>query len=451
MKSENLPAPAEEKLDFKKVLPIFVVVLVSMLGLTVIIPLMPLYAASFGASASAIGLLGAVYPAAQFFGAPFLGRLSDRFGRKPVLLVSQLGSLTGFLLLGAANGLTMLFIARLIEGLSGANISTAQAAISDSTTPKTRTQGLGLIGAAFGIGFVFGPVIAFISLALSRDNFHVPAFVAASFVLISILLTWLWLPETHPAEKRSQAAGQARSPFTFKALKAAFSRPLVGLLLASMFFQQLAFGSFQQILSLFTLNRLGLDASGNAIIFVFVGVLVVAVQGYFIGRWSRKYGEAWLLRAGLALLTLGLILVALTPQQAVPWYSQAAVEAKLSASHSLLGETPPTQNVQIPLPAEANRGVLGLGWLLLAMVPVAFGGGVQQPSVNSLLTRQVEAHEMGGTLGLSAAMLSAANAFAPLLGGILFQYLGAPAPYFTSALITAILWVLIQKPLKQAG
>ena len=146
--------PTREKLDRAKIIPVFIIILIDLLGLTIIIPLMSLYAASFGANASMIGLLGAVYPAAQVVGAPFLGRLSDRYGRKPILIISQLGTLTGFLLLGFAGSIWILFLSRLLDGLSGANIATAQAVISDSTTEKTRTQGLGLIGAAFGMGFV---------------------------------------------------------------------------------------------------------------------------------------------------------------------------------------------------------------------------------------------------------------------------------------------------------
>ncbi len=155
------------------------IVLIDLLGMTIIIPLMPLYAVSFGANAFTIGLLGAVYPMMQFIAAPILGRLSDRYGRKPILLISQLGTLAGFLVLGFANSLWMLFLSRIIDGVSGANISTAQAAIADSTNEKNRTQGLGLLGAAFGVGFVIGPVIAFLSLLASNNNYHVPAFVAA--------------------------------------------------------------------------------------------------------------------------------------------------------------------------------------------------------------------------------------------------------------------------------
>jgi DHA1 family tetracycline resistance protein-like MFS transporter len=166
--------PAEEKLDFKKIFPIFVIVLIDLLGLTVIIPLLPLYATSFGATALTIGFLGAAYPIFQFIGAPVLGRLSDRFGRKPILLISQVGTLIGFLILGFSNTLWLLFLARIVDGISGANISTAQAAISDSTNEKTRTQGLGLLGAAFGLGFVVGPIIAFVSLSVSGNDYRVP-------------------------------------------------------------------------------------------------------------------------------------------------------------------------------------------------------------------------------------------------------------------------------------
>ncbi|MBI3738439.1 MAG: MFS transporter, partial [Chloroflexi bacterium] len=143
-----------EKLDFKRVLPILVIVLVDLMGLSIIVPLLPLFAARFGATPLTIGILQAAYPMMQFIGAPILGRLSDRFGRKPILIFSQLGTLAGFILLGFANTLWLLFASRIIDGLSGANMSTAQAAIADSTTEKTRTQGLGLIGAAFGVGFI---------------------------------------------------------------------------------------------------------------------------------------------------------------------------------------------------------------------------------------------------------------------------------------------------------
>jgi MFS family permease len=434
------PLVADERLDFKKILPIFIIVLIDLLGLTVIIPLMPLYATSFGADPLLIGVLGAAYPVMQFIGAPFLGRLSDRFGRKPILIISQLGTFVGFLILGLANSLWLLFLARIVDGISGANISTAQAAITDSTNEKTRTQGLGLLGAAFGLGFIIGPVIAFLSLAATGNDYRVPAFVAAGFSAISIFLTTFWFHETLPEDKRGEADGTPA--FSFAAMYKALRNPAVGILLVLMFSQQIAFGGFEQLLSLFTLNRLGLNASGNAVIFVFVGVIVVAVQGGFIGPWSRKLGDRRLIYLGLAMLAVGLTLVAITPHQPVPWYSKKALTQELAASGDFrTQENPTTHSLQISLPNDNHNGRVGLAWILLAMVPASIGGGVLQPSINSLITKRVKKDEIGGILGVSASFLSAANAVAPLLGGAIFQALGATWPFLFGGLLMGALWV----------
>jgi DHA1 family tetracycline resistance protein-like MFS transporter len=446
MMEEPLTPPAEDKLDFKRILPIFVIVLVDLLGLTIIIPLLPLYATSFGASPLVIGLLGAAYPIMQFVGAPVLGRLSDRFGRKPVLVISQIGTLIGFLMLGFATTLWMLFLSRIVDGISGANIATAQAAISDSTSEKTRTQGLGLIGAAFGLGFIIGPVIAFVSLAVSDNNYHVPAFVAGFFSLSSILLTAFWFEETLPAEQREEQ--QDRTAFSFRALIDAVSHPTVGTLLILMFAQQLAFGGFEQLLALFTLSRLGLNASGNAVIFVYVGVIVVAVQGGLIGRWSRRFGDRRLIYAGLALLAVGLLVIGLTVRQPPPWYSQEQVKTELTADRSLPGETLPTEDIAVDLPNDSNNGWLGLIWILVAMIPIAVGGGILQPAINSLITKRVDAVDVGGMLGISAAFLSAANAIAPVVGGALFQAIGPGAPFVFWSLLMAFLLVVAVRTIR---
>ena len=417
--------PADEKLDFKRVLPIFVIVLVDLLGLTIIIPLLPLYATAFGANAFMIGLLGATYPFMQFIGAPILGRLSDQYGRKPVLVVSQIGTLIGFIVLGFASALPILFLSRIIDGLSGANIATAQAAISDVTNEKTRTQGLGLIGAAFGLGFIIGPIIAFVALALTGNDYRAPAFAAAAFSLISILLTAFWFKETLPAERRGRSK---RAGLSFGAMAQSLRHPAVGLLLFLIFAQQLAFGGFEQILSIFTLNRLGLNASGNAIIFVFVGIIIVAVQGGLVGRWSRAYGDRNMIFAGLGLLAIGLTLIAFTPNQPPPWYSKAALNSELSSPQGgFEGEAPSAVETAVELPDDTNTGWFGLLWILVAMVPVAIGGGVLQPTINSLITKRVESVDIGGMLGISAAFLSAANALAPVMGGAIFEAIGPTA------------------------
>ena len=275
----------DDKLDYKKILPVFVIILIDLLGLTLIIPLLPLYAASFGGSAFTIGILGAAYPIMQFFGAPILGRLSDRYGRRPILIISQIGTFIGFLILGISNTLWLLFLSRIIDGISGGNIATAQAVIADTTNEKTRTQGLGLIGVAFGLGFIIGPIIAFVTLAASNNNYALVAYVASAFSLTSILLTYFWLEESHPVENRNK--GNKRIAVGLRSMLTALGKPNIGILLALMFFQQFAFGGYEQMLSLFTLNRLGMNASNNSAYFVFIGVIVVAVQGYYVGRWSR--------------------------------------------------------------------------------------------------------------------------------------------------------------------
>jgi DHA1 family tetracycline resistance protein-like MFS transporter len=430
----------EDRLDMKKVLPVFLIVMIDLLGLTIIIPLMPLYAASFGANPFMIGLLGAAYPVTQFIGAPLLGRFSDRWGRRPVLLLSQMGTLIGFLILGFSDALWLLFLARMVDGISGANIATAQAVISDITTEKTRTQGLGLIGAAFGIGFVIGPVLAFIALALSGNNYHVPAFVAAGFSAASIGMTWFLLPETHPAHSHYEGS-EDQQGFTFQELLRVIRLPRIGILLALMFLQQIAFGGFEQLLSLFTLERLGLNASGNAVIFVFVGLLVVAVQGGFIGPWSRRWGDRRLIYLGLATLAVGLVLVSSTPKQPVPWYSRQELTQELQNSGNLrTHENPTTRNVGVRLPADNHNGWSGMGWLLVAMIPTAIGGGILQPSINSMLTKGVTAGETGGILGVSSALLSGANAVAPVFGGALFEFFGASMPFLVFGIIMALLF-----------
>jgi DHA1 family tetracycline resistance protein-like MFS transporter len=427
-----------EKLDFKKVLPVLVIILVDLLGLSIIIPLMPLYAARFGADALMIGLLGATYPAMQFIGAPILGRLSDRFGRRPILLVSQMGTLTGFILLGFANLLPLLFLSRVIDGLSGANISTAQAVVTDVTTEKTRTQGLGLIGAAFGMGFILGPIIAFAVLIATNDNYQAVAFTAAFFSFVSLLLTFFWLPETRDPQKGTV---RVRAPFSFQAMKQALNRPTLGILLVLMFAQQLAFGGYEQMFSLFALNRLGMGARDTSGLFVLAGLFILVVQGGLIGPWSRKYGDRWLVMLGLSALALGLLLTATTPQIPVPWYDQAKITAEMQGRAS-------TQVINVALPSAANKGWLGIIWVLIASFPAALGGGVLHPAINSLITKSADKDEVGGILGVSAGFYSAANAITPLFFGSLFQWFGAPVPFLLGGVLLAVLWVLAMKLVK---
>ena len=435
-----------EKLDFKRILPIIAIVFVDLLGLSIIIPLLPLYAARFSATPLVIGVLQATYPLMQFVGAPILGRLSDRFGRKPILVISQIGTFAGFILLGFANTLWLLFLSRVIDGLSGANISTAQAAIADSTNEKTRTQGLGLVGAAFGLGFVFGPIIAFIVLAASGQNYQAVAFTAAFFSFVSILLTSFWFRETHTLGAPSTVTRKKK--FSFGAMAEALRRPQIGFLLILMFFYQIAFGGYEQLFSLFTLTRLGMDARDTSGLFVVAGLFIIVVQGGLVGRWSKQKGDRWLVILGVSTLALGLIGTALTPAIPVPWYDQAKVMQTLAGEGAIRVSI---QDIQIQLPEQSTRGWLGIIWLLIASLPAALGGGVLHPAVNSLITKSSDKSEVGAMLGISASMYSAANAIAPLFYGFLFQWLGAPAPFFAGGLILLILWVFAPRAIPKQG
>lgn len=425
------------KLDFNRVLPIFALVFVDVLGLTIILPLLHLYAAAYGATPLEIGLVAASFPLAQLIGVPVMGALSDRYGRKPLLLISQVATCLSFVLLGLADSLWLIILSRLIDGLFGANLATAQAALSDITGEENRAQGLGLTGAAFGLGFIFGPVIALFTLEAS-NNLAIPAFTAAAYSFISILLTLFVFRETLPPQRRRQQQAESGAPLITLHL---LGRPQIGLLMLLMFAQQIIFFGFESLLGLFTLSRLGLLGQGNAIIFLLVGVILVLVQVRFIGPWSRKYGERRMVSAALGLLAAGLVLIALTPEQPHPFYVERLTTSRLleqaaSGTEAIIGD------IVVPLPDETNRGIFGLLWALVAIAPLSVGAGLIRPSLNSLMTRQVSSQEYGSVLGVSSALVSAANAAAPLIGGVLFQHYGATLPFLAGGLLMGVLMLV---------
>lgn len=432
--------PARPGLSLERVLPIFLIVFVDVLGLTIILPLLHLYGATYGASAFEIGLVAATFPLAQLIGVPLMGALSDRYGRKPLLLISQATTFAGFVILALSNSLWMIIFSRALDGLFGANLATAQAALSDVTDEKSRAQGLGLTGAAFGLGFLVGPVIALLSLEFS-DSLATPAVIAAAYSLCSIVLTIFVFKETLPPERRG-AAGSRRGPvFNPLVIARMIGRPGLGVLLLLMFAQQVIFFGFEALLGLFTLSRLGLLGQGNAIIFLVVGFVLVYVQVSRIGPWSRKYGEHRLVQAALSLLALGLLLFAFTPEQPQPFYVRQMVINQLrsqapTSTEAIIGD------IAVQLPEEGNNGIGGMLWVMIAIVPVAVGAGLIRPSLNSLMTRQVSASEYGGVLGVSTAFVSAANAVAPLLGGLLFQAYGPSMPFLVGGVMMAGLALL---------
>lgn len=450
--AHRTPQKPNNQLDASRVLPIFVLVFVDVLGLTVILPLLHLYGAVYGASPLEIGLVAAAFPLAQLIGVPVMGALSDRYGRKPLLIISQVTTCISFIMLALANSIALIILSRIFDGLFGANIATAQAALSDVTDDDNRAAGLGLTGAAFGLGFIIGPLISILALE-ATDSLAVPALSAAVYSLISILLTIFVFKETLPPEKRGESGTTGISPWIIVSTLRRY--PSIGLLLVMMLAQQIIFFGFESLMGLFTMTRLGLLGQGNAIYFLVIGVILVMIQVRFIGKWSRRYGEKRVIVAALALLTGGLILVATTPAQTHPFYVQSIAAYDLaqqapSSTEAIIGD------IAVNLPDESNRGIFGIVWMFFAIMPLSIGAGLIRPALNSLMTRQVSPTHYGQVLGISAAFVSAANAIAPVVGGVIFQTYGETVPFMIGGVLMFGLtligakWIVQVRP-KSAG
>ena len=256
----------------RPLLIIFLTIFVNLVGFGIIIPLLPFYAETFGASPLVIGLLFAVFSLGQLIAAPLLGDLSDRYGRRPVLIFSLRGTVVSFVMLALAQSIAMLFLARIVDGLSGGNISTARAYVADITEPKDRARAYGILGAAFGLGFIFGPAL---SGLLAKVSYTAPIWAAAAITLVATVMAWLWLPETvHRAH-----AGTG-NPLRY--LPELLQRPVVRRILAIDFVFWFAFAIFQTTFALFVARRFGFDAAQTGYLFAGFGLLGAVVQGGFI-------------------------------------------------------------------------------------------------------------------------------------------------------------------------
>jgi len=355
-------------------LVIFVTVFIDLVGFGIVIPVLPYYAegTKFGATPSQVGLLFASYSIMQLIFAPVLGRLSDKHGRRPVLLASLLGTALGFFILGFATTLWMLFLGRIIDGVSGGNISTAQAYIADVTTKENRAKGMGLIGAAFGLGFVFGPAIGGI---LSRWGINVPFMFAGGLALANVVLLFFTLPETvtpdHPA-RVSAASGRGLDQ-----LIGALRKPALASVMTIYFLGIVAFSIMTASFSLFMMFRLGYDAFHNGWIFAFVGVISAIVQGGLIGRLVKKFGEPLLVIVGSLLFTASLFVVPFV------------------------------------------RSTTGLATILLIAAATSIGQALSAPTLSSLASKSASAAEQGSVLGVMQSVASLARAVGPTLAAVL--------------------------------
>lgn len=389
-------------MDNKRLFSIILIVFIDLLGFSLIIPLLPYYAKTFNASATAIGLLLASYAAAQLIGAPLLGRASDKYGRRPILLISVLGTFLGFLLFGFSNSLIMLFASRILQGITGGNLSVAQAYITDVTDAKSRNRGLGLIGAAFGMGIIIGPALGGI---LSGINLHIPAFVAASLSFINLLLISLWLPESLPPEKRAQISG-GRPAITLNSLLQALRRPLSGPLLITRFFYGLAFAILQSIFSLFVLERFNMNVTTTGLVLTYVGVVSVFTQAWLVGKLSQRFPDQVLIISGIIFMTFGLAAWAFAPTVAL---------------------------------------------MVISVTPIALAGGMLNTILSSALTKTVEPQEVGGILGLSTSIESFTRVLSPLLGGYLLDKVATWAPGSFSAILMIVTLIYASFAIKKEG
>jgi MFS transporter, DHA1 family, tetracycline resistance protein len=363
-------------------LPIFLIVCVDVLGLTIILPLLPFYAEHFGASPAVVGLLVSTYAFFQLIAGPILGRLSDRMGRRPLLLVSQIGTFLGFLLLAASTQLWMVFLSRIIDGATAGNLSLAQAYIADVTKPEERAKSFALIGIAFGMGFLIGPGI---SGYLSQYGYQYPILVAAALSLTSILCTYFLLPATVP----HQGDGDAKrfAILDWGNYLRYFRMPEVSLLLWQFLAFAFTFSAFMAGFALyaerrFTWNGHPFGAKEVGYVFAYVGFLGIILQGGLIGRLVKKFGEAKLIRAGFLTAVIGL--------------------AALAFTHT------------VPM-------------LLVFAALAAAGTGVLRPAITSLLTQKTPRTEQGTVLGLTQSINSLSQIVAPFCAGLLIDrhYLAA--------------------------
>jgi DHA1 family tetracycline resistance protein-like MFS transporter len=379
----------------KRLLNVGLIVLIDMLGFALIVPLLAFFADSFGATAFQTGLLVASYAAMQMISAPILGRISDRFGRRPVFLISILGTFIGFLILGFANSLWMLFTSRILSGLTAGNISVAQAYIADVTDEKNRARGMGMLGAAFGIGFILGPAIGG---TLSVYGFSTPAFVSAVLCFINLLTVFFWLPESLTHERRIALMAQKKADVSFSALLAALQHPLAGSLLWVRFGFAIAFNSFQSVFSLYTLNKFALTAQQTGYILAYIGIVLVVMQGGLIGPLSARFKESRLLFTFVIFATIGLFGWAIAPN---------------------------------------------ILWLLVAMFPLAIGAGSFNAVINSAISKTIGPEEVGGILGFAAGLESSTRVIMPALASYLLGRYGPSTPGYMATVVMVVVVVFV--------
>jgi DHA1 family tetracycline resistance protein-like MFS transporter len=392
-----------KKILTRPLLLILSFVFLDLLGFSLILPLLPYYAENFGATVFLVGLLGTVNALGQLIAAPLIGRLSDRYGRRPLLIFSITGTFIAFLMLGFSHTLWMIFLSRIVDGLFGGNMSLAKAYITDITDSKNRARSLGLIGASFGLGFIIGPVLGGV---LGSLQLNLPAFIAAGLSLINLVAVLIWLPESLPPEQRSNVQQHPHTRFNLDNLLDALRRPCVGPLLNIRLFYSLAFTLFQVNFSLYAKEILGLSLNQTGLVLTYVGVLSVLVQAVAIGKLTERFLERDLVYAAAIVITIMLTVWGFTAH---------------------------------------------IGLLLIILAPIALAAGILNTVLTSMLTKSVYREDVGGTLGLDNSMQTFAQIVTPGLGGFLLGALGAPALGLTAGVFMLIATLITRsKVVRQA-
>ena len=390
-------------------LTVLLIVFVDLLGFGIILPQLPFYGLHFHASDLQVTLLFSVYSVFQFLAAPVLGLLSDRFGRRPILVFSQLGSAAGYALLGLATdlnfpnlamGLAVLYLARIIDGISGGNISTAQAYVSDVTTPATRARGMGLLGAAFGVGFAVGPSIG--GLLAGRHGQHAswPAYLAATLSLAAAILSFTRLPESRrPGATTADEAWLHPSRFV-----PILRHRTVGQLLLISFAAMTAFTMLEGTIGLYLNRTFGYTAWGLGWYFAYVGVFIMLGQGWLMAKLVRRHGEWAVTIAGSAMVTVGMVLYVVTGAHPV------------------------------------------LGLLLLSGTVNALGRSLQQPPISTIISKVTDRSQQGTVFGLYHGLGSLARSIGPAIAGLALSTFKLPlaAPFLLAGSIMAVVagWLL---------
>jgi len=355
----------------KELLSIFIVVFIDLLGYSIILPLLPYYADVFKATPEVIGYLVASYSVFQFVASPVLGGLSDKYGRRPLLIYSQIGSMMGFILLALAQSLPILFLSRIIDGISGGNLTIAQAYITDITEPKDRSGALAVIGIAFGLGFLLGPLIG--GTLAKHYGYSVPALAAAGLSFISIMLSTFYLkePKVHRSDETTKSGVQYFSRVAKNTVDYFRDKHLRQFLLVFLFFA-LPFALYVSMFSLFAKLELQFDEEQVGLFLAYVGLLGIIYQGGLVRPLVRRLGDLKVVRIGMLSLAIGLLAL-----------------------------------------------VFARDWHVLMIVALffSFGSSVTRPTLSSLISQAAPPNRRGGALGVASALDSLSRSIAPILGG----------------------------------